>query len=242
MRFLQETTKEYRGEIAFGVATTTLDAAGEVTARSALPVSRATVEGAMTAFVGAIEQVPPMVSALKVDGKRLHQLAREGKEVERAPRPVTIHSFGLESFVAGDFPRAVVHVECSSGTYIRSLAADLGAALGGPAHLAGLRRLRVGAFTLADARPLDALLAAPEAALLSPADALRGMEAHRVGDAVAAQVATGRVFAAAASPVPVAGPGPFAVLDDGGHLLAVYERNGERLKPAVVVPAADGGD
>jgi len=242
MRFLQETTKEYRGEIAFGVATTTLDAAGEETARAAMAVTEADVHAAMVPFLGAIEQIPPMVSAIKVDGKRLHQLAREGKEIERAPRPVTIHAFDLESFTPGEFPRAVVRVECSSGTYIRTLAADLGTALGGYAHLATLRRLRVGAFTLDDSSPLDALLTEPETAVLSPAAALRGMEMHEVDDATAARIATGRVFPLDAPPVPIGSAGPYAFVDSAGTLLAVYEREGDRLKPAVVVPSADGGD
>src|SRR3954469_22188510 len=96
MRFLQETTKEYRGVVSFGVATSTLDAAGEELARVEMPVPEADVRAAMTAFVGDIEQVPPMVAALKVDGRRLHELAREGKEVERAPRRVRIDRYELE--------------------------------------------------------------------------------------------------------------------------------------------------
>jgi tRNA pseudouridine55 synthase len=242
MRFLQETTKEYRGEIAFGVATSTLDAAGEELARAPMPVTEEQVRAAMPRFVGAIEQVPPMVSALKVGGRRLHELAREGKEVERAPRPVTIHTFELESFAPGEFPRATVRVECSSGTYIRTLAADLGEALGGHAHLASLRRLRVGAFSLADATPLDDLVAAPEPALLTPAAALRGMECHTVSADAAALIGTGRVFAEADAPAPFAGPGPFALVGPDGTLLAVYERSKGRIKPAVVIPPAGTGE
>src|SRR6476646_3739301 len=176
LRYLQETTKAYRGEIAFGVATSTLDAAGDELARAEMPVGEDAVRAAMQAFVGDIEQVPPMVSALKVDGRRLHELAREGKEVERAPRPVRIDRYDLEAFEPGPFPRATVLVECSSGTYVRTLAADLGTALGGHAHLASLCRLRVGAFTLAEATELEQLLADPTPCVLSPADALRGME------------------------------------------------------------------
>lgn len=242
LRFLQETTKEYRGEIAFGVATTTLDAAGEELARAPMPVTEEQVRAAMTRFVGAIEQVPPMVSALKVGGRRLHELAREGKEVERAPRPVTVHAFVLESFTPGEYPRATVRIECSSGTYIRSLAADLGEALGGHAHLAVLRRLRVGAFTLADARPLDALVAAPAAALLTPAEALRGMETHTVSTEAAARIATGRVFTEVDAPAAVTGVGPFAFVGPDGTLLAVYELSRDRLKPAVVIPPVGTGE
>jgi tRNA pseudouridine55 synthase len=233
LRYLQETTKAYRGDVAFGIATSTLDAAGEVLARAEMPVTEAQVRDAMGSFLGAIEQVPPMVSALKVGGRRLHELAREGKEVERAPRPVRIDRFELESFTPGAFPRATVLVECSSGTYVRSLAADLGTALGGHAHLAALRRLRVGAFTLADATPLDELLAHPEAHVLTPADALRGMTRVPVGADTARLVATGRVFAD--PPFAVTGDGPFALVDDGGRLLAVYERRDGGLKPAVVL-------
>ena len=242
LRYLQETTKVYRGVVAFGVATSTLDAAGEELARAAMPVTEADVRRAMAAFVGDIEQVPPMVSALKVGGRRLHDLAREGKEVDRAPRPVRIDRYELESFDAGDFPRATVLVECSSGTYVRTLAADLGTALGGHAHLAALRRLRVGAFGLEDAASLDVLVADPVPHVLAPADALRGMEQVRVDAEVAALVANGRVFDD--PPFPTEGAGPYALVDEQTRLLAVYERRDARLKPSVVLPVdapPDGG-
>jgi tRNA pseudouridine55 synthase len=234
LRFLQETTKEYRGVVAFGIATSTLDAAGDELARVEMPVRDDDVRAAMAAFVGDIEQVPPMVSALKVDGRRLHELARAGKEVERAPRPVRIDRFDLEQFVPGPFPTATVLVECSSGTYVRSLAADLGTALGGHAHLASLRRLRVGSFTLADAAPLDAIVADPTPHVLAPADALRGMERIEVDAEVAALVANGRVFTD--HPFEVSGAGPYALVDADDRLLAVYEQSDARLKPTVVIP------
>jgi tRNA pseudouridine55 synthase len=240
LRYLQETTKEYRGVVAFGVATSTLDAAGDELARVEMPVTDVDVRAAMTAFVGDIEQVPPMVSALKVDGRRLHELAREGKEVEREPRPVRIDRYELEEFTPGLFPTATVLVECSSGTYVRTLAADLGIALGGHAHLASLRRLRVGGFTLADATPLDALVADPIPHVVTPAAALRGMEQAGVDAAVAALVANGRVFTEA--PFVVEGPGPYALVDDDGRLLAVYEWSDARLKPTVVLPVDAPGD
>jgi tRNA pseudouridine55 synthase len=242
LRFLQETTKEYRGEIAFGVATTTLDAAGDEVARAEMPVTEADVRRAMRRFVGAIEQVPPMVSAVKVDGRRLHQLAREGKDVERAPRPVRIDRFDLEDFTPGAFPRATVLVECSSGTYVRSLAADLGAGLGGHAHLASLRRLRVGDFTLDDAAPLDAIVDDPPAHVLAPATAMRALDRLEVSEADAARIATGRVYPALHPPAPLEGPGPYAMVDATGRLLAVYERRDERLKPAVVLAVDAAGD
>ncbi len=237
MRFLQETTKAYRGAVSFGLATDTLDAAGVELERMEMPtLDAAAIESVLPRFRGAIEQIPPMVSALKLDGKRLHELAREGKVVDRAPRPVRIDRFELEAFMAGPYPSATVLVECSSGTYIRSLAADLGVAVGGCAHLASLRRLRVGAFTLADAHPLDELIADPEPFVVSPADTLRGMESVIVDDAVTAAIANGKVFPE--PPFTVVGEGPYAMLDAHGSLLAVYERHGTGCKPSVVIPVA----
>jgi tRNA pseudouridine55 synthase len=239
LRFLQETTKAYRGTVAFGVATDTLDAAGSILERRPLPVTEGAVAAAMARFVGDIQQVPPMVSALQIGGRRLHELARAGEEVEREPRPVRIDRFELEAFEPGPYPRATVLVECSSGTYIRSLAADLGAALGGPAHLAELRRLRVGPFDLEDARPLEVVEADPRAAVLAPVEAMRGFERAVVDVEAARAVAHGSVFPAVA--LPVTGPGPYALVDEDGALLAVYERRKSALKPAVVIAAAGSG-
>jgi tRNA pseudouridine55 synthase len=132
-----------------------------------------------------------------------------------------------------------VLVECSSGTYIRSLAADLGAALGGPAHLAELRRLRVGSFTIEEAQPLDAIEADRESTLVSPVEAMRALERATVDAESARAVAHGSVFSCA--PFAVTGPGPYAVVDEHGVLLAVYERRGAGLKPSVVLPPADTG-
>ena len=234
LRFLTETTKAYRGRVVFGIATDTLDAAGAETARAEMPVTRDDVEAAARRFVGDIEQVPPMVSAVKVGGRKLYELARKGEEVERAPRPVRIDAIEIEDFVAGPYPEAVVRVECSSGTYIRSLAADLGAALGGHAHLGSLRRLAVGRFALDEAHTIDIVAADPDSMVLAPADALRALERVTVDADTARAVGHGRPFAADAL-VPGAGEGPFAVIDEGGALLAVYERRGDRVKPAVVL-------
>ena len=248
MRFLQETTKAYRGVVSFGLATDTLDAAGvELQRMEMSALDSAAIEAALPQFRGAIEQIPPMVSALKVDGKRLHELAREGKVVDRASRPVRIDRFDLEAFTTGPYPSATVLVECSSGTYIRSLAADLGVAVGGCAHLASLRRLRVGAFTLDDAHPLDELIANHEPFVVSPADTLRGMESVTVDDSVKAAIANGKVFDGSVfdgsgfdgSIITVVGKGPYAMLDTHGSLLAVYERHGTGFKPSVVIPPAE---
>ncbi|HEX2193118.1 MAG TPA: hypothetical protein VHH09_07970, partial [Acidimicrobiales bacterium] len=211
---------------------TTLDADGEVvTTYDMADVTVGAVREAAARFVGEIDQVPPMVSAVKVGGRRLHELARAGVEVERAARAVVVHRFDVE---AGPEPGVVrVAVECSSGTYVRSLAADLGAALGGGAHLRRLRRTAVGPFTLAEARPLSEL--GPDA-LLPAAVAVRHLRSVVVDGETADRVAHGAVLAREAGPFP--GEGPWAVLDDEGALLAVYEGHGEeRAKPSVVLAA-----
>ncbi len=229
--------KSYVGEIVFGVETTTLDAAGDVTAvhdmRSLAPVA---VRDATTQFVGAIEQIPPMVSAVKIDGKRLHELARQGIEVERAPRPVHVSRFDIEELTpdAAGNPVYRCEVDCSSGTYIRTLAADLGAALGGGAHLRALRRTAVGSFTLEQAVPLEAL--SPER-VVSPAFGMRSFGLHAVDATTAALVANGRVLPL--DVLGVDGEGPWPLCDDTGQLLAVYEQHhGTTAKPSVVLPAS----
>ena len=239
MRFLQETTKTYEARVVFGVATDTLDASGAVLERVDMLLTRDRVEGATRAFLGEIMQTPPMVSAIKVQGQRLYDLARKGVEVERAPRAVRIDRIDVVAFEPGPYPEASLLVECSSGTYIRSLAADLGEALGGCAHLATLRRLRVGAFGIGDAHSIDTIAADPDAAVLSPAEALRGLEAIVVRGEERRAVAHGATFAARALLTDDAGEGPFAVLDDDAQLLAVYERRGGGVKPAVVLAGAD---
>ena len=235
LRFLQETGKEYRGRVVFGVATDTLDAAGAVLERVDMSVTREQVETVVRAFVGDIEQVPPMVSALKVNGKRLHELAREGIEVERKARPVHISKLDVEDFVTGPYPEATIRVACSSGTYIRTLASDLGTALGGCAHLGELRRLRVGSFTLAESRPLEAIEADPAAAVATPATAMRDLIPVQVDSEIARAIAHGATFSARTLVGETEAEGPFAVTDDAGELLAVYERRGAGVKPAVVI-------
>lgn len=238
LRFLQGESKAYRAEVVFGIATDTLDASGRETDRRAMPVTRDEVEATAARFVGDVEQVPPMVSAVKIGGRRLHDLARRGEDVERPARTVHISRVDVDDFTPGDHPVATIHVECGSGTYIRSLADDLGRALGGFAHVRALRRLRVGAFTLDDAHPLDELLGDPRAHVLTPADAMRAMSRVGVDDAHRAAIAHGTVFTGDPIGDRAEGPGPFAMIDPDGTLLAVYERRGAKLKPAVVLAGA----
>jgi tRNA pseudouridine55 synthase len=231
LRFLTVLPKTYTTDIVLGTATSTLDASGEVTATFDMRgVAPSDVQAAAAALTGEIEQVPPMVSAVKVGGRRLHELAREGIEVERKPRPVTVYRFDTSP----DPARPGVYramVECSSGTYVRVLADDLGRALGGAAHLDHLRRTQIGSFGEADMRPLEAI--GPDA-LLSPAEAMRDLEAVRVDDDVAASVRTG--LALDRVPLGAVGDGPWAMLDATGALLAVYAATGtDRIRPLVVV-------
>jgi len=233
LRFLTVLPKTYTGEVVLGVETSTLDASGEITATHDMRgVTLDEARAAATSLTGDILQIPPMVSAVQVGGRRLHELARQGIEIEREARPVTVHRFDVDPTIDPLVLR--VRVVCSSGTYVRSLAADLGARLGGGAHLRTLRRTAVGSFTVDEARPVDQVT--PDA-LLAPADALRDLPRVAVNDDIAAVIAHGKVLPA--SVLTAAGDGPWAVLDVTGALLAVYEphRDGT-VKPAVVVAGA----
>ncbi|HEY7106703.1 MAG TPA: tRNA pseudouridine(55) synthase TruB [Acidimicrobiia bacterium] len=241
LRFLQEAGKSYRGRIVFGIATSTLDASGDVVEQHPMPLTRSDVDTALRSFLGDIEQLPPMVSAVKVGGRRLHQLARAGEDVERAPRKVHVERIDVEGFDDGPYPTADVFVECGSGTYVRALAADLGVALGGCAHLATLRRVSVGSFTLDEARPLARVETEPAAAVLTPAEAMRDLERIAVDDEQARAVRHGIAFPSGT--LGESGDGPYAVVRAApgpSELLAVYERRGAACRPAVVL--ADGHD
>jgi tRNA pseudouridine55 synthase len=246
LQFLSGLGKSYDGEIVLGVSTSTLDASGEVT--GTWDMAAVTLEQARQAAVGLtgdIEQVPPMVSAIKIGGRRLHELAREGIEVDRPPRPVTVTRFDLDLAedqvvpigvdqtpgAPGAGPVLAASVDCSSGTYIRTLAADLGAALGGGAHLRRLRRTAVGSWRLDDAVVLDE---ADAAHVLAPALILRGLPAITVDVAVAEEISHGKVLDR--DHLGAVGQGPWPVLGPEGDLLAVYREHGPgRAKPVVVL-------
>ena len=238
------TSKTYTAEVVLGAETSTLDASGEVTATHDMAevVASMTIEsiqGVVDAnLTGLIMQVPPMVSALKVDGKRLHELAREGIEVEREARPVTIHRFEVLSI---DANIVRVRVECSSGTYIRTLAADLGHLLGGGAHVRELRRVAVGRFDQADCVSLDTLTEENIGQSLRPvSECVRALSIVAPDDVIRAAVAVGRVLPEAV--FAASGPAPWAVVD-GGDVLAVFEpfsnhKVGEGMaRPAIVLSA-----
>jgi tRNA pseudouridine55 synthase len=232
LRFLTPLPKTYTTDVVLGAATSTLDASGEVTATYDMAhVTPAMVRAAARGLTGEIEQVPPMVSAVKVGGRRLHDLARQGVEVERPTRAVTVYRFDTEA----DPDRPGVYraeIECSSGTYVRVLAADLGTVLGGGAHVANLRRTRIGSFGGPEMRRLE--LIGPDA-VLTPAQALRDLDSV-TADAAEGAVRTGLPLDRV--PLGAVGEGPWAVLDERGNLLAVYEATDtDRIRPVVVLGA-----
>jgi len=227
LRFLGELPKSYVADVVLGTTTTTLDDDGEVVGTFQMGgTTLAAAQAASTALIGPILQVPPMVSAVQVGGRRLHELAREGIEVERAARPVTVHRLSLEPT---DDPMVLrMAVACSSGTYVRVLAADLGVLLGGGAHLRRLRRTAIGPFDEAMAVPLEQMGAAALRPALAAVSHLSRVE---VGEEGAAAVGHGKVLPT------WEGSGPWAVTGPSGELIAVYEPYLPGLaKPAVVIP------
>jgi tRNA pseudouridine55 synthase len=193
--------KTYCASITLGVETETYDAEGEtVSSVDASHISRAEVERALWAYVGDIAQIPPMYSAIKQSGRKLYDLARAGQVVEREPRPVTIHAIKVEEFTADQpvQPTVVCEVKCSAGTYIRSLAHDLGAVLGVGAHLTGLERTASGEFVVDAAVTLEQLAAAEDWTpfLTDPLDALASMPQLVLSPSDWEEISHGRVIPA----------------------------------------------
>jgi len=238
MPYLADQDKEYVATLRLGVTTDTGDLGGRVTASATVPaLGRGDVEAVCRPFVGRIKQVPPMFSAVHHGGRRLYELAREGIEVVREPREVVIHAIDVEE-VAGDAVR--LRVVCGKGTYVRVLAADVGAALGCGATVARLVRARVGPFALADAVAWTALADGPAAALWArvlPADAaLAGWPAVRLDTRAASQFEHGQPVAIAP-----AGTAPGALVrvhTADGRLLGVGEvMDGARTRPVRMLHA-----
>ncbi|HEX4907367.1 MAG TPA: tRNA pseudouridine(55) synthase TruB [Actinomycetes bacterium] len=230
--FLPTEPKRYLATVAFGAETDTLDAAGAVTATAdASGVDEAGLRAALAGFLGPQLQVPPMVSAIKVGGERLYAKARRGEQVERASRPIVIHELGLLGFTPGERPAAMIDVACSGGTYVRSLAADLGRTLGTLAHLASLRRTAVGRFTERDARTLDDLAGPGElaSAVLDPAAAMDPAAVRALTPDEAAALATGRTLD------PTGRGDPVAAVAPDGRLVAVIQDTAGRARPRVVL-------
>jgi tRNA pseudouridine55 synthase len=226
--YLVDLDKEYVATVRLGITTESQDLSGAVLETRPVPaLDAAAIEAALAPFVGVIRQVPPMFSAVRKGGKRLYELARQGVEVEREPREVRVDDIRLESMTLPDF---VIRIRCGKGTYVRTLAADLGAALGCGAALAGLVRTRVGPYALAEAASWDDVREARSgdrlwARLLPPDSALGTLAAVRLEAAGARAFAHGQ-----AVPVEARAAGLLRVYGPDG-LLGVGQGLGDRVKP-----------
>lgn len=223
-------TKAYDATIRLGAATTTDDAEGEVlSTTSAADIDDAAVAAGVAALTGDIMQRPASVSAIKIDGKRAHQLVREGETVELPARPVTVSQFTvLRSRREGDFLDLEVQVRCSSGTYIRSLARDLGEDLGVGGHLTALRRTEVGPFELADAQTLEQLADTPRLSLTLDEALTRSFPVLDVTAEEGAALAMGKWLE------PRGLKGVHAAVTPEGKAVALIKEKGKRLATVFV--------
>lgn len=259
LSFLQTLPKTYTASVRFGITTDTQDAAGEVIDERTCAFDVDDLEREAARFVGEISQLPPMVSAVKVGGEPLHKAARRGEEVERKPRKVRIYRLEILSFDP-ETNGADLSVECSSGTYVRTLAHDLGEQLGCGAHVAALRRTVVGSFTEDEAIALDDLDAQTASdRSLAPSEAMRSFARIVATPEVARDVSHGRSLSLETMPtkvgeLPIAASSssssrpphevgtqagvPVAILDEDGKLLAVYRQTRSGLKAAAVLEPA----
>jgi tRNA pseudouridine55 synthase len=236
VEYLATASKIYRADIELGVDTDTYDAQGSVVGRSDISqLTLAQIEAALIPFRGDILQVPPMYSALKHGGRPLYRLAREGQEITRSPRPVTVYHLDMVSWVP---PVLTVIAECSKGTYIRSLAHDLGQSLGCGACLCGLVRQRYGGFDIDAAVGLDtiekALATGDFAGLLYPPDSVLGdLPAVVAGPETARQISCGVAVAFPGVPI---GTGKLRVYDSEGYFMAIlaYDAGGCIWRPRKV--------
>jgi tRNA pseudouridine55 synthase len=234
IRFIQDQPKEYLATAEFGVATDTLDADGAVLSREPMEVTMQDLEAVRPRFLGSILQVPPMVSALKHKGRRLYELAREGVVVEREAREVRIDVLEFTSVGPGPYPEVEFRVVCGKGTYVRSLADDIAATLGGAAHLTALRRTRIGSLDV-DRHGIQAdVLEGWEEKLISPEDALADLASIEVDAETARAVQHGVRFVGGELMSLPEGE-PVKVLDESGGLLAVYTRAGDTCRAEVVL-------
>ncbi|MFL6062040.1 MAG: tRNA pseudouridine(55) synthase TruB [Marmoricola sp.] len=226
---LMLTEKSYDATVRLGVSTTTDDAEGEVVATAPVTLEPDQVAAAFAAQVGEIMQVPTAVSAIKIDGKRAYQRVRDGEEVVLEPRAVTVHELEVrDQRVEGDRLDVDISLRCSSGTYVRAIARDVGAALGVGGHLTALRRTAVGPFGIDSARTLDQLT--DDFALVDISAAARAsFPAYELDGVQAAMVRVGKKL-----PLDLPGPGPVAVFDPDGDFLALYERGGDLARPIAV--------
>jgi tRNA pseudouridine55 synthase len=224
------TEKEYAATVRLGVSTTTDDADGEVVATTPTDgLTEDDVRAAFAAQVGELEQVPSAVSAIKVDGKRAYRRVREGEDVEIPARVVTVHELDVSTVrLSAEASEADIRVRCSSGTYIRAIARDVGAALGVGGHLTALRRTAVGPFDLTQARTLDALAA--ELHVVPLGDAARAaFPTCDLDEGQAADVRFGRRLE-----LTLPASGPVAMYAPAGEFLALYEQDGAHARAVAV--------
>ena len=228
------TTKSYTATIRLGAATDSDDRMGEViSSADASSITDEQIAATVATLTGDIEQVPAKVSAIKVDGRRAHALARTGEEFELAARPVTVSRFDvLARRDEGEFVDLDVVVDCSAGTYIRSLARDLGAALGVGGHLTALRRTAVGPFTLEHARTLEQLAERPELSLTIDEAALISFPHRDIDDDEAESISQGRWL------TPIGRKGIYVVVDPAGQAIALVREKGRRASSVMVVRPA----
>ncbi|MBI2693741.1 tRNA pseudouridine(55) synthase TruB [Mycobacterium nebraskense] len=231
---LTAASKSYAATIRLGQTTSTEDAEGEVLhSVSAAHLTREAIAGAVAGLRGDIEQVPSAVSAIKVDGRRAYRLVREGQTVELEARPVRIDRFEvLDVRSDGQFVDVDVEVDCSSGTYVRALARDVGAALGVGGHLTALRRTRVGRFTLEQARSLDDLAERPGLSLTLDEACLLIFPRRDLTAEEAEAAANGRPLS------PAGIDGVYAACDADGRVIALLRDEGPRTKSVVVIRPA----
>ena len=241
--------KRYRATVCFGASSTTDDLEGALTPAAGPAPMRASVEAALEAFRGEIQQRPPAYSAIKVAGRRAYALARAGQSVELALRTVTIHAIDVVSWdeaTAGE-PVAIVDVECSAGTYVRSLARDLGEAVGSAAYLGALTRIASGPFELADATAVEDLRAAAEAgpdrlaALLRPVDAGLDLPTITVPESAVVAIGRGQPIGVPPGAGTLEPEAPLRLVDGAGRLLAIARLVGTKLAPDKVLIEASGG-
>jgi tRNA pseudouridine55 synthase len=222
IRFVPSEPKVYDAVIAFGTATDTDDATGNVIAQGPLPGDAAVSDG-IGRLTGALQQVPPAYSARHVDGRRAYEVARTGVQPDLQPASITVHTWTVEALGDG---RLAATIACSSGTYIRSLARDLGRLCGTAAHLAALRRTRIGPFDVRDAVPPNDCGDQP---VIQAAEALVGVTRRVVGGDDLLRLTHGRPVAAHEEGATA------ALVDESGALVAIGERDGDWWQPRVVI-------
>lgn len=230
LAYAQDAPKRYEATARFGISTSTQDASGEVLQTRPCRFTREDLVDILERFTGAIEQVPPMVSAVKIGGERLHAKARRGETIDRPPRSVTVYSLQLTRFADGDQPEAELDVTCSSGTFVRTLIHDIGEELGCGAHMTALRRTETGGFSLDEATPLEEV---GEGDLKPLVESVRVLPTVEVDAEHAADVSFGRKLPG--SIAPDLGDQDLLAVRSGGALVAVYKRSGDAFAPDRVV-------